>query len=121
LADAVFGALLYLTGIVSWAVYGLGRLLGAPSIHEFAIWHGNRWSMSLDLTGDSAFTINDVWLWAGWVAYAPGDLIIQMFLGHSIGNFFELTSASFGGTGSALVSLLSWFLFPWLVTVRRRD
>lgn len=63
-----------------------------------------------DVNNDGFFTISDVALWIQQAFFMPGDTIIWLLLRFLpvVARFLELTPASYGGTLSALASLLVW-------------
>ena len=69
------------------------------------------WKFVADMSHDGSVSIRDVWLWAKWLYFYPGDLFIQIFM----------YPENFGGVFSFTVSLIVWlavfvmFLSVWRV------
>jgi len=63
-----------------------------------------------DMNRDGQVTISDVPLWFSWLFFLPGDLVLLLLLGTTVGNFLEISRASLGGFGSGILSVL----FVWL-------
>lgn len=74
------------------------------------------WGLRWDMTGDGAFTISDVYLLLISLFFYPGDVVVYALLGSSVGNFFEMTAASYGGGFSFLVSILFWLVVFLIVS-----
>jgi hypothetical protein len=66
------------------------------------------WTFHADMNGDGHLSVTDVWLWMKWLYFMPGDAAIAIFGPTSIGRFFELSHASFGGAGSGIFSFFMW-------------
>jgi len=66
------------------------------------------WHFVADMNLDGSFTISDVWLWFKWLYFYPGDGLVYLFLNKtpSIADFFEMTTSSYGGVFSGVVSLV---------------
>jgi hypothetical protein len=119
----LMGVALWWVGALAWLSYGFGRLLGAPAFKEFASDHqlDDRWRTEIDLSGDGLITITDASLWAGWVAYAPGDFVIQCIAATMSGVFVNLGAELFGSTFSALISISLYFLLSLLLITEGLD
>lgn len=68
------------------------------------------WSFFADMNGDGAITISDVWLWIKWLYFYPGDGLHYALM-HGLpklAEFFEVSSASYGGGFSGVVSFFAW-------------
>jgi len=65
-----------------------------------------------DFNGDGAFTISDVWRAWESLYYLPGDLIIWLLLDRvpPVAVFLEITSASYKGWLSGVLSGFLWVL-----------
>ena len=61
-----------------------------------------------DMNFDGSITISDVWLWFKWLYFYPGDRLVYLLLkkAPSIASFFEMTTSSYGGVFSGVVSLV---------------
>jgi len=57
---------------------------------------------------DGLITITDVWSWFKWLSFYPGDYLVSLIGPTAIGRFFEMSSASYGGGLSFLVSAVVW-------------
>jgi hypothetical protein len=68
------------------------------------------WPRGSDFNLDQVFTISDIWLAAGWLFHFPGDLAIAALLNAGFGTFLEMTTASFGGVFSGIVSFMVYML-----------
>ena len=64
------------------------------------------WGFVADMNFDGSITISDFWLWLKWFYFYPGDGLVYFLLHKtpSIASFFEMTSGSYGGAFSAIVS-----------------
>lgn len=74
-----------------------------------------RWeALKQDMNGDGAFTIGDVWGWAGWILFLPGDgaVIALMKYAPGVAQFLELSPAFLGGWVSGALSTIVW-MFTW--------
>lgn len=71
-----------------------------------------RWDFSADRNGDGIFNITDVWLWAQWLFFLPGDGVIYLFMRFvpSAAQFFELSNLSYSDLGSGVISGIFWFI-----------
>jgi len=65
------------------------------------VWDGN---------ADGRITVSDVGLWLQTLFFLPGDTLIWMALRYApaVTRFFEVDSAQYGSTFSALLSVLIW-------------
>jgi hypothetical protein len=70
------------------------------------------WSFFADMNGDGAVTISDVWLWFKWLYFYPGDGLLYAVMSGApkIAYFFELSSVSYGGGFSGVVSFFAWLI-----------
>ncbi len=77
-----------------------------------------RWHIQMDMTGDGAVTISDVWEWVTWVINTPGDGLIWLIakapdwaaIFEIWAAFFEITITpdSYGNWFSSVVSAVFW-------------
>jgi len=69
-----------------------------------------QWRFSADMNHSGAVTISDVWLWAKWLYFYPGDGLLYFVIrkAPALAKFFEISSNSYGGVFSGLVSFLVW-------------
>ena len=68
----------------------LGCFERAWDIPAQAGWRGDayeRWAAQSDMNCDGAVTISDVWLWAKYVFYAPGDFMLMTLAPTKLGAF----------------------------------
>lgn len=74
------------------------------------MFESQRWNFVADLNHSGSITISDVWLWFQWAFFAPGDGIIFLLVDKlpTIGQFFELSYASYGGVFSGIISFFIW-------------
>ena len=58
-----------------------------------------RWTFTADMNGDGAVNLSDLWLWAQWMFFAPGDLLLLVCMKHfpGLALFLELDAASLSG------------------------
>jgi DNA-binding MarR family transcriptional regulator len=87
---------------------------------ESLVWDGN---------ADGRFTVTDVGLWLQTLFFLPGDTLIWLSLHYApeITQFFEVNSAQYGSTFSALLSVFIWLATAvlllstshWLATIDR--
>lgn len=66
------------------------------------------WSFVADMNQSGSVTISDAWLWFKWLYFYPGDFIFSIFMGMHLGNFLELSAASYGNFWSGLISFIVW-------------
>jgi hypothetical protein len=78
-------------------------------------WEYRQWRFLADMNADGLVTASDVLLWAKWAYFVPGDALIAQFGTTRLGNFLELTPASFGSATSAGLSAALWLLALGLV------
>jgi len=78
-------------------------------------WEYRQWRFLADMNADGLVTASDVLLWAKWAYFVPGDALIAQFGTTPLGNFLELTPASFGSATSAALSAALWLLVLGLV------
>jgi len=75
--------------------------------------HGlvERWVFTLDMNRDGLTTISDLTGCWGYLFYAPGDALIYFLIINAGGfaRFMELSTASYGGFGSGILSFLAWW------------
>ena len=74
----------------------------------------------MDMTGDGAVTISDVWEWVTWVINTPGDALIWLIAKapdwaaffENWAAFFEITITpdSYGNWFSGVVSAVFWLI-----------
>ncbi len=88
---------------------------GTSDIRGKLIWldkcRMRQWTWTSDMTGDGIVTILDVWAWAPWLFFYPGDLAIYYILSaERFAQFFQLTPAHCGGAVSGVISLVVWFI-----------
>jgi hypothetical protein len=59
-----------------------------------------------------SITISDFWLWCKWIYFYPGDLIVYYLMNgaSSVGQFFDISYASYGGVLSNFVSFCCWLI-----------
>ena len=70
-----------------------------------------RWAAIADLNRDGIFTITDLFYWAFWLFYLPGDVVLTVLMQfNGPATFFELYADSYGGLGSLIMSSLYWWL-----------
>ena len=70
-----------------------------------------RWFIAPDMNCDGLVTISDVGLWLEWVFFLPGDGLIWFLMQlEPIATFLEMTSESYGGWGSGLISGAVWLI-----------
>jgi len=88
---------------------------------EGSWWDYRAWAFAADMNADGAVTITDVWLWFKWLYFMPGDVVIAWIGPSSLGRFLEITTSSFGDTGSGVTSLILW-MFAWggVITVQEQ-
>jgi len=71
------------------------------------------WSFVADMNYSGSVTVTDVGLWAQWLFFYPGDIVIYIMT-----NFFpqssDLLGVSLGSYGGVISFLLSFVLW-WLV------
>ena len=69
-----------------------------------------RWNFIIDMNGDGQITISDVWLWASYIFFAPGDVILLgiMLKLPSVAAFLEMTPKLVSGWWSLAISFLFW-------------
>ncbi|WP_253711823.1 hypothetical protein [Bradyrhizobium sp. WD16] len=72
-----------------------------------------RWHFVIDINGDGQITISDVWLWASYIFFAPGDVILLgiMLKLPSVAAFLEMTPKLVSGWWSFAISFLFWAIF----------
>jgi hypothetical protein len=71
-----------------------------------------QWTFVADMNHSGAVTISDVWLWFKWLYFYPGDGVVYFLIHQAtdIGVFLEITSSSYGGILSGIISSLVWIL-----------
>jgi type I restriction enzyme R subunit len=76
----------------------------------FPTWGNARlWSFVADMNGDGNVTVSDVGLWAKWLFYYPGDIVVWVIGPTGVGKFLEMTPiTSYGGSISGTVSFFFW-------------
>lgn len=81
------------------------------------------WGFVADMNYDGSITISDVWLWVKWFYFYPGDGLIYLLLHKtpSIASFFEMTSSSYGGVFSVIVSSICWAISTIVLVVLLDD
>jgi hypothetical protein len=72
------------------------------------------WSFTADMNFDGLLTISDIFLWAQWLAFYPGDWLISKMIGTKLGVFLELSSLDYGGVFSGIVAVV---IFIFLLVV----
>ena len=75
-----------------------------------------RWRFATDMNHDGQFTISDIWPLAEYVLFLPGDYFIDEAKDQKFGKFLELSTNSYGGVLSGLVSLMAWALAITIVS-----
>jgi hypothetical protein len=78
-------------------------------------WEYRQWRFLADMNADGLITASDLPLWAKWAFFVPGDALIAQFGTAKLGQFLELTPASFGSPISAALSAVLWLLALTLV------
>jgi hypothetical protein len=80
------------------------------------------WKFVADMNYSGSITVSDVWLWFLWLFFYVGDglLYFMMFEITPVAEFFEITTASYGGIFSGLVSGVFW-IAVWFVYILRDD
>ena len=70
------------------------------------------WAFAADMNGDGAVTVSDLWLWAKWLYFYPGDLFFYGLMSgpKALASFFELSPANYGGIVSGALSLFVWLI-----------
>jgi hypothetical protein len=63
-----------------------------------------QWRWSADMDDDGSITITDVWLWARWLFFYPGDLMVA----GGLGRFLGIDSTYYGGSLSFWISAALW-------------
>ena len=76
------------------------------------MYNPRKWVFVADMNYNGSITISDVWLWFKWLYFYPGDVLIYFLVNStpSIRHFFEITSSSYGGVFSGIVSYVIWIL-----------
>lgn len=77
-----------------------------------------RWFFARDMNCDGVFTISDVWLWAEWVFFLPGDWLLRVIMKNSetamfferVYTFFEIAPVVYGGWFSGIISAIAWLI-----------
>ena len=69
---------------------------------------GTRFQFQLDMSGNGAVTITDVWLMLKYAFFSPGDFLACSLYATRIGQFLELTPDSFYSWGSGVISFMAW-------------
>ena len=70
---------------------------------------------------DGTVTISDVWLWAKWAFFYPGDGVLCLVMSKTPGvaSFFEITESSYSGVLSGFITVLFWlFLYGCYASIR---
>jgi hypothetical protein len=84
-----------------------------------------RFRFAVDMNGDSAFTISDVWLMLEYGWLLPAKVVVGWI--HAIPNlatFFEVDCQTGEGWGGGIFSFFVWgvvFLIAWGVVVATRS
>lgn len=82
------------------------------------------WRFVVDMNGDGAVTISDVWLWVKWLYIYPGDGVLHLLATNlpSVAKFFEVSSASYGSSISGFLSFFIWAVFfsTWAAMVNKK-
>lgn len=73
-------------------------------------WNYRQWRFVADMSGDGIVSLSDLPYWGTWLFYLPGDAFIALFGTTRVGQFLELSPASFGGSTSAALSVALWLL-----------
>ena len=70
----------------------------------------SRWNLIGDMNQNGSITVSDALLWFKWFYFLPGDGLLYFFMEKliPIGQFFELTSASYGNFFSGFISFFVW-------------
>lgn len=71
-----------------------------------------QWSFLTDMNHSGSVTISDVWLWFKWLYFYPGDSLVYFLVNKvpEIGQFFEVSYASYGGVLSGVASFIVWII-----------
>jgi hypothetical protein len=78
---------------------------------------GRQWGFLTDMNRDGQLTIRNVKAIAHWLFFYPGDLVIygvRTYL-QGLAAFFGISSQSYGGMVSLLLSIIGWPLVTFLV------
>lgn len=67
------------------------------------------WTLQLDMNGDGAFTVSDVFLCLKSLFFMPGDFVLS-HMGKTLTSFFEITPEAFGGAASGVISFIIWIV-----------
>ncbi len=68
------------------------------------------WKFHADMNGDGKVDVADLWLWAKWLYFYPGDLLIHLIENSALGKFLDLSERSYGGPWSSAVSIVAWLI-----------
>lgn len=80
---------------------------------------GRQWALVWDMNYDGVFSISDVWLWFKWLYFYPGDLVMYVILqAPKLATFLEMTSDSFFGVASGVISGFVWLLLYVVIALQ---
>ena len=77
-----------------------------------------QWDLVKDMNHDGMFTISDVWEWFHGIFFYFGDTVIYWALTSprkDVTNFFEITSSSYGGFWSGVISVTTIIFLIWVI------
>ncbi len=78
--------------------------------------NSRQWSFEADMNYDGVITISDTWLWLKWLFSYPGDFVLYLMINKTpnVATFLEVTTNSYGGALSTIISLFFWINL-WLI------
>ena len=78
----------------------------------------SRWALVGDMGQNGVTTISDAWLWFKWFYFLPGDGLLYLFMEKlvPIGQFFELTTLSYGNLFAGIFSFIFWCILYFFTT-----
>ena len=71
-----------------------------------------RFFVAMDMNGDSAFTVTDVWSLAQFAFFLPAKLALWLASSRApeVATFFEIDCGTGGDLGGAIFSFLAWWI-----------